>query len=91
MATLTINVEDNLARHIEESARREHVSVSEWIEARIKSAANRAATLAAMEARAVANGYPREWLTLFGSLGDDETFASPLRSGSRSVPPLDGD
>ena len=91
MATLTINVEDDLARHIEESARREHVSVSEWIKARIKPGADPSAALAAMQARAVANGYPPEWLTLFGSLADDERFVAAARNGTRAVEPLDGD
>lgn len=88
MATLTINVEDDIARHIEESARREHMSVSEWIKLRVKPGADR---LAAMEARAIANGYPPGWLTLFGSLADDETFASPSRNGTRPLEPLNGD
>jgi hypothetical protein len=38
MATLTIQVEDDLARHVEESARREHKSVSDWIKERVKLA-----------------------------------------------------
>ncbi len=88
MATLTINVEDDLARHIEESARREHMSVSDWIKARIKSGAD---VFAAMEARALANGYPPEWISLFGSLAHDEAFLSPARKGTRVAEPLDGD
>jgi ribbon-helix-helix CopG family protein len=89
MATLTINVDDDLARRIEESARREHMSVSDWIKARIKAGADRPAALAAMEARAVANGYPPGWLTLFGSLADDQIFAAPARNGTRVIEPLD--
>jgi predicted transcriptional regulator len=76
---LTINLDDAVARHVEESARREHKSVSEWVTARLTTEADRAAALAAMEARALANGYPRNWLTLFGSLADDNSFAAPPR------------
>jgi len=42
MATLTIQVEDDLARHVEEAARREHKSVSEWVKERVKPAADHA-------------------------------------------------
>ena len=83
MSTLTIQLEDDLAHHVEESARREHKSVSEWIKERVKPEADRASMLAAMEARALANGYPPGWLTLFGSLADDETFAAPARGATR--------
>jgi hypothetical protein len=87
MTTLIIDVEDDLARHVEESARREHKSISEWIKERVTPEADRAATLAAMEACAVANGYPPGWLALFGSLADDETFAAPSRGAPRPVVP----
>jgi len=40
MATLTIHVDDDLARHVEEAARREHKSVSEWVKERVKSFTN---------------------------------------------------
>ncbi len=86
MATLTINLKADLVRHVEESARREHKSISEWIEERVKPEADRAAAIAAMEACAVANGYPPGWLTLFGSLADDDTFAAPPRG---TIRPLD--
>jgi hypothetical protein len=88
MATLTIDLDDQVVRRVEESARREHKSVSEWIKERI-TGAERASTLAAMEAQAVANGYPPNWLMLFGSLADDETFVSPSRSKVRSIDSLD--
>ena len=91
MTTLIIDVEDDLARHVEESARREHKSISEWIKERVTPEADRAATLAAMEACAVANGYPSGWLALFGSLADDETFAAPSRGGTRPVESLNGE
>ena len=92
MATLTIHLEDDLAHHVEESARREHKSVSEWVKERVHPEADRMATLADMEARAVANGYPRGWLALFGSLVDDETFAAPTRGVTRPAePPHDVD
>ena len=38
-----------------------------------------------MEARAAANGYPPNWLTLFASLADDESFAAPPRGAVRPV------
>ncbi len=79
MATITIDLDDDLARHIEESARREHKSVSEWVKEKVQPQANRAEILAAMEARAVANGYPPGWITLYGSLADDDGFVAPAR------------
>ncbi len=85
MATLTITLEDDLARHAEESARREHKSLSEWIEERIQPEADRASALAQLEAQAVANSYPPGWLALFGSLADDESFVAPLRAPTRPV------
>jgi hypothetical protein len=87
MTTLIINIDDDLARHVEESARREHKSISEWIKERVTPEADRAAALAAMEACAVANGYPPGWLALFGSLADDETFAAPSRGVTHPVVP----
>ena len=90
MATLTIDLEDDLARHVADSARREHKSVSEWVKDRVKPEAHRAAALAAIEARAVANGYPPGWLTLFGSLADDNTFAAPPRGATRPVGSFNG-
>ena len=90
MATLTIDLEDELARHVEDSARREHKSVSEWVRDRVRPEADRAAALAAIEARAVANGYPPGWLTLFGSLADDDTFIAPPRGATRPVGSFNG-
>ena len=40
MATITIQVEDDLARRMEESARRAHQSLSDWVQERIQPAAN---------------------------------------------------
>ena len=91
MATLTIHLEDDLVRYVEEAARREHKSVSEYVGERVRPAADRAAILAEMEARAAANGYPPGWLTLFGSLADDENFVAPRRSPTRPVDHLNGD
>ncbi len=90
MATLTIHLEDDLARHVEESARREHKSISDWVRERVSPEADRASTLAAMEARAAANGYPPEWLALFGSLADDATFTAPARGTTRAVESFNG-
>lgn len=89
MTTIKIDLDDDLARHIEESARQEHKSVSEWVKERVKPEADRATVLAGLEAKAVAHGYPPDWITLFGSLADDESFAAPLRGSSRCAPELD--
>ncbi len=43
MATITIQVEDDLARRMEESARHAHQSLSDWVQERIKSATNQVA------------------------------------------------
>jgi hypothetical protein len=90
MTRLTIDLEDDVAQHVEESARREHQSVSEWVKERVKPEADRAAALAAKKALAVANGYPPEWLTLFGSLADDDSFAAPSRGAIRTIEALEG-
>jgi hypothetical protein len=87
MATITIELDDELARHVEESARREHKSVSVWLQERVK--ADSAATLAALEAVALKNGYPPGWTTLYASLADDESFVAPKRGNGRSVTSLD--
>jgi hypothetical protein len=89
MTTLNIELDDELARHVEESARRENKSVSEWVKERVRPEADRATLLAALEAQAVANGYPPGWMTLYGSLADDESFVAPVRSLSRPTPELD--
>jgi hypothetical protein len=91
VATLTIHLEDDLAREVEECAWREHKSISEWVKERVKPGADRASALAAMEATAQANGYPAGWLALFGSLADDDTFAPPLRSPPRPIEKPDGE
>ncbi len=87
MSTLTISLDDSLARQIEESARREQKSVSDWISERIRLDAE---GMAALESGAAANGYPPGWLALFGSLADDEGFAAPARTPSSPLQPLDG-
>ena len=89
MTTIAIDVDDDLARHVAESARREHKSVSDWVAERLKPEANRAAKLAALEARALENGYPKNWITLYGSLADDDRFAAPSRSSIRPAADLD--
>jgi len=89
MTILTINLADDLARHIEESARREQKSVSEWVGERVKPGADSAAALAALEARCLSNGYPPNWLSLYGSLANDESFVAPERNGSKPVSTLD--
>lgn len=91
MATLTIHMNDSLVRYVEEAARREHKSVSTWVEERVRPETDRFALIAAMEARAAANGYPPGWLTLFGSLAGDDALAAPERRPTRAVDPLNGD
>lgn len=89
MVTLTIDLDDELAHYVQESARREQQSVSEWVKQRLTTETDRAAILLAMEARSKANGYPHDWLALYGSLADDESFLAPQRTGgTRSVPSL---
>jgi hypothetical protein len=85
MTTVTVELDDELVRYVEEAAKREHKSLSEWVKERVKPETDRVAMLAAMEARATANGYPAGWLTLFGSLAGDESFNAPTRGGTRSV------
>jgi hypothetical protein len=87
MSTLTISLDDSLARRIEESAKREQKSVSDWISERIRLDAER---MAGLESRAAANGYPPGWLALYGSLADDEGFTAPARTTSSPLKPLDG-
>ena len=89
MPTITVELDDDLARHVEESARRERKSVSEWVQDRVQPEASRAAGLAALEARAQANGYPPGWITLFGSLADDDSFVAPARGACRTVADFD--
>ncbi len=62
MATITIQVEDDLARRMEESARRAHQSVSEWVQERVKPATDRAANndeLVASETHLGLDDFPR--------------------------------
>jgi hypothetical protein len=83
MTTITIDLDDDLARQVEESARREHKSVSEWVRERMK--ADFASRLSALEAVALKNGYPSDWTKLYASLADDESFVAPARGGTRPV------
>lgn len=85
MITITIRLEDDVVRFVEESARREHKSASEWVQEHVISEADRAKRSAAWEATTSANAYSADWLALFGSLADDDSFDAPSRSASRSV------
>jgi hypothetical protein len=89
MATITIDLDDELARHVEDSARRERKSVSDWVKERLTAKADHAAVLADLERRALANGYPPDWITLYGSLADDEGFFAPGRGDTRPASGLD--
>lgn len=87
MTTITIELEDDLVRRVEELARREHKSISDWVRQRIQ--AEPSAALAALETVALKNGYPPGWTTLYASLADDESFAAPDRDSGRPVIGLD--
>lgn len=77
MTTITIDLDDDLARNVEESARREKKTISEWMRERMQTEfSNRPL---ALEAVAQKNGYPPEWTTLYASLANDESFAAPTR------------
>ena len=89
MATLTIELEDTLARYVEESAGRESKPVSAWVSERLRPDNGRNDHLAEMETCAAANDYPPGWLQLFGSLADDASFDAPRRSATRPAPGLD--
>jgi hypothetical protein len=89
MTTIAIDVDNALARHVVESARREHKSVSDWVAERLRPEANRAAKLAALEARALENGCPESWITIYASLADEEGFVAPLRCSTRPTAALD--
>ncbi len=89
MPTITTELDEDLDRCVEESARREQKSVSEWVTERLKPPPDSAAILAALEEQALASGYPPGWVTLYGSVADDESFVAPARGGTRPVPPLD--
>lgn len=80
MTTITITLDDDVARHVMESALREQKSVSEWVAERVRPGAIDVAALAALEAQALANGYPPNWLALYGSLAADDSFVAPLRT-----------
>jgi hypothetical protein len=87
MSTITIELDDELARRVEESAQREKKSISEWVRERVL--ANVTNGLADLEAVALKNGYPPGWTTLYASLAGDENFTAPSRGNSRPVTALD--
>ena len=87
MATITIDLDDELARHVKESAQREHKSISDWVRERVET--DMITGLAALEAVARENGYPPGWTTLYASLAEDEHFTAPSRGGNRPLPDLD--
>lgn len=86
MTTITIRLEDDVVRFVEESARREHKSASEWVQEHVTSEADRAKHSAAIEEAASANAYSSDWLALFGSLADDESFVAPSRTATSRTP-----
>lgn len=80
MSTLTLELDNALARSLEESARREHKPLAAWARDRLR--------IAAMETEAEAKGYPSGWMRLFNSI-DDDTFSAPTRSATEPVASLD--
>jgi hypothetical protein len=87
MATITLELDDELARQIQEAARREHKSVAEWVRERLIFGGADGRTR--LETLALANGYPPNWPTLYASLAEDDAFAAPPRSASRGVTGLE--
>jgi hypothetical protein len=85
MATLTISLHDDVARFVEESALREHKSPSEWVQEHVASEADRAKRGGAKDVATPSTAYPPDWVALFGSLADDESFVAPSRAASRPV------
>jgi len=83
--TLTITLDDEIARRAAELARREQKSISEWVAGRIKSDVDQGSALTSIPSRETANGYPSQWLALVGALADDDAFVAPGRSLPRSV------
>ena len=81
MATLTINLEDEIARHVEESARREHKSVSDWVKERLKPENDRGANGAPESL-----GWPPGFFErVYGSITDDNFKRWP--QGTPDPPP----
>lgn len=76
--------------YVEEAARRECKSISEYVGERAKPNAERAAVLARMEACVLANVYSPCWPTVLGSLAVDDRFAAATRSGTRPVDWFEG-
>jgi hypothetical protein len=88
MTTITIRLRDDIARYVEASAEREHKTVSEWVEERIAPLDAAASQPTAGESHHPASGYSQAWLALFGSLANEDSFASPARTVSRPVSDL---
>lgn len=89
MTNITIQLDDDVARYVEETARRERRSISEWVAEWLRPVSQQAQRLQALEAVALANGYPAGWITLFGSLADDESSMAPERLSCRPVAVLE--
>ncbi len=88
MTTITIRLRDDIARYVEASAEREHKSVSEWVEERIAPLDTSASQQTASESHHPASGHSQAWLSLFGSLANEDSFVAPARSVSRPVSDL---
>ena len=82
MTQLTIEFEDDVARRIEETARRAHKTMSEWVKDRVVADLEGAPSL---EQKAKQSEYPPGWNELYGLLADDESFAAPTRGATRPL------
>lgn len=91
MSTITLELEDEAVKLVELAARAENKPVPAWLREHIRQEATRTLRLAALEAEARHNGYPPDWLGLYGSLAADPAFDAPLRTPPRAVEALDAD
>ena len=78
MTTLTLELDSALIHEIEDFARLERKTPSEWVEDCLKLATT-----------AAKKGYPVGWINLFGSIPDSDGFEAPVRSGCREIDSID--
>ena len=85
MMILTIELPDEAARIAAENARRAHMTLAEWISARI-AGRHRARAAGGRDGL----GYPPGWFErTFGALADVEDFCEPADRPAAPVPPLE--
>ena len=83
MITVTFTLEEEIARQIEERARIEQMSLSDWVALKIRSS-----TQPLPSARKTSE-YPEAWWKLFGSVNGDAAFQKPDRGPARSIENFD--